>query len=86
MVAFLQLCRLLIWCVCSLTFCLSVSCLWYAFIDQQQKKTADSPQAMCWAENEDYFECIHGFKEKARILQVMAEKKRREKLGEKFDI
>lgn len=42
--------------------------------------------SMCWAENEDYFECVHGFKEKARILQVMAEKKRREKLGEKFEI
>ncbi|KAG7350608.1 hypothetical protein IV203_009968 [Nitzschia inconspicua] len=51
-----------------------------------QKKTLESPTAMCWAENEDYFECMHGFKEKARILQVAAERKRREKLGEKFDI
>ena len=42
--------------------------------------------AMCWGENEDYFECIHGFKEKKRKLQVVAEKKRREDLGTKFDI
>jgi mannose-6-phosphate isomerase class I len=41
---------------------------------------------MCWNENEDYFECLHGFKEKQRIIQIQAEKKRREKLGEKFDI
>ncbi|VEU39488.1 unnamed protein product [Pseudo-nitzschia multistriata] len=50
------------------------------------RKTADSPQAMCWGENEDYFECIHGFKEKKRRLQVIEEKKRREALGTKFDI
>lgn len=42
--------------------------------------------AMCWGENEDYFECLHGFKEKKRKLQVVAEKKRREDLGTKFDI
>jgi hypothetical protein len=42
--------------------------------------------AMCWAENEDYFECVHGFKEKARILQVAAERKRQEKLGKTFEI
>ena len=42
--------------------------------------------AMCWAENEDYFECIHGFKEKKRKLQIYAEKKRREELGTNFDI
>jgi hypothetical protein len=41
---------------------------------------------MCWGENEDYFECIHGFKEKKRRLQVVAEKARREGLGTKFDI
>lgn len=41
---------------------------------------------MCWAENEDYFECVHGFKEKKRRLQVLEEKKRREALGTKFDI
>ena len=41
---------------------------------------------MCWGENEDYFECIHGFKEKKRRLQVVEEKKRREGLGTKFDI
>ena len=41
---------------------------------------------MCWQENEDYFECVHGFKEKKRILQVQAEKKRREAQGESFDI
>jgi len=50
------------------------------------KKTADSPAAMCWGENEDYFECIHGFKEKQHKLTVAAEKKRRERLGTKFDI
>ena len=38
--------------------------------------------AMCWGENEDYFECIHGFKEKARILQIAAERKRQAKLKE----
>ena len=52
----------------------------------QSKKTADSPAAMCWGENEDYFECIHGFKEKQHKLTVAAEKKRRERLGTKFDI
>jgi len=41
---------------------------------------------MCWGENEDYFECLHGFKEKKRRLQVYEEKKRREDLGTKFDI
>jgi hypothetical protein len=41
---------------------------------------------MCWGENEDYFECLHGFKEKKRRLQVVEEKKRREGLGTKFDI
>ena len=41
---------------------------------------------MCWGENEDYFECIHGFKEKAHKLQVIEEKRRREGLGTKFDI
>lgn len=41
---------------------------------------------MCWGENEDYFECIHGFKEKAHKLQVAEEKQRREGLGTKFDI
>jgi len=51
-----------------------------------QKKNADSPMAMCWGENEDYFECLHGFKEKKRKLQILAEKKRREDLGTKFDI
>eukprot|EP00429_Kryptoperidinium_foliaceum_P063766 CAMPEP_0176067688 /NCGR_PEP_ID=MMETSP0120_2-20121206/33788_1 /TAXON_ID=160619 /ORGANISM="Kryptoperidinium foliaceum, Strain CCMP 1326" /LENGTH=78 /DNA_ID=CAMNT_0017401309 /DNA_START=93 /DNA_END=329 /DNA_ORIENTATION=+ len=50
------------------------------------KKQVDSAPGMCWAENEDYFECIHGFKEKARILEVAAERKRREKLGESFEI
>eukprot|EP00526_Cylindrotheca_closterium_P027934 CAMPEP_0113618036 /NCGR_PEP_ID=MMETSP0017_2-20120614/9117_1 /TAXON_ID=2856 /ORGANISM="Cylindrotheca closterium" /LENGTH=78 /DNA_ID=CAMNT_0000527507 /DNA_START=104 /DNA_END=340 /DNA_ORIENTATION=- /assembly_acc=CAM_ASM_000147 len=50
------------------------------------KKDADSPAVMCWQENEDYFECLHGFKEKKRILQVAAERQRREKLGESFDI
>lgn len=52
----------------------------------QQKKTTESPADMCWAENEDYFECIHGFKEKKRMLEIIAERKRREKLGEKFEI
>ena len=41
---------------------------------------------MCVAENADYFECLHGFKEKQRKLQIHAERQRREKLGEKFDI
>jgi hypothetical protein len=59
---------------------------YFEFFIAQQKKTAESPMAMCWAENEDYFECVHGFKEKARILQIAAERKRREKLGEKFEI
>lgn len=49
-------------------------------------KHAESPKTMCWTENEDYFECLHGFKEKKRILAVRAERERREKLGEKFDI
>lgn len=49
-------------------------------------KDANSPAGMCWQENEDYFECLHGFKEKKRIMQVAAERKRREKLGESFDI
>lgn len=53
---------------------------------QQQKKQIDSPTTMCWAENEDYFECMHGFKEKKRMLQVLAEKQRREANGETFDI
>ena len=53
---------------------------------EQQKKTVDSPADMCWAENEDYFECIHGFKEKQRKLQIIEERQRREKLGAKFDI
>ena len=52
----------------------------------QSRKTADSPAAMCWGENEDYFECVHGFKEKKHRLQVVAEKKRREGLGTTFDI
>ena len=52
----------------------------------QGKKEVDSPPAMCWQENEDYFECVHGFKEKKRILQVMAEKQRREAAGESFEI
>jgi hypothetical protein len=42
--------------------------------------------AMCWGENEDYFECIHGIKEKTRKLKVYAEKERREGLGTNFDI
>mmetsp|Transcript_11867 Transcript_11867/g.28119 ORF Transcript_11867/g.28119 Transcript_11867/m.28119 type:complete len:105 (+) Transcript_11867:104-418(+) len=50
------------------------------------RKTTESPTAMCWGENEDYFECIHGFKEKAHKLQVIEEKRRREALGTKFDI
>eukprot|EP00428_Durinskia_dybowskii_P027263 CAMPEP_0170239062 /NCGR_PEP_ID=MMETSP0116_2-20130129/19288_1 /TAXON_ID=400756 /ORGANISM="Durinskia baltica, Strain CSIRO CS-38" /LENGTH=78 /DNA_ID=CAMNT_0010489879 /DNA_START=63 /DNA_END=299 /DNA_ORIENTATION=- len=50
------------------------------------KKDVESPSAMCWAENEDYFECLHGFKEKARIRQVAAERQRREKAGESFAI
>mmetsp|Transcript_702 Transcript_702/g.1619 ORF Transcript_702/g.1619 Transcript_702/m.1619 type:complete len:104 (-) Transcript_702:260-571(-) len=50
------------------------------------RKNADSPAAMCWGENEDYFECVHGFKEKKRRLQVIEEKKRREALGTKFNI
>lgn len=54
--------------------------------DRQAKKTVDSPPAMCSSENVDYFECLHGFKEKARILQVAAERQRREKLGESFEI
>ena len=54
--------------------------------EPQAKKDVDSPAGMCWTENEDYFECIHGFKEKARILQVAEERKRREKLGESFAI
>jgi hypothetical protein len=52
----------------------------------QAMKHAESPKTMCWTENEDYFECLHGFKEKKRILAVRAERERREKLGEKFDI
>jgi hypothetical protein len=40
---------------------------------------------MCWRENEDYFECIHGFKEKKKILQVRAEKQRRLAEGETFE-
>lgn len=52
----------------------------------QSRKTADSPAAMCWGENEDYFECIHGFKEKKHKLAVATEKKRREGLGTTFDI
>ena len=52
----------------------------------QSRKTTESPAAMCWGENEDYFECIHGFKEKAHKLQVIKEKRRREGLGTKFDI
>ena len=55
-------------------------------IKHQSRKTADSPAAMCWGENEDYFECIHGFKEKKHKLAVAAEKKRREGLGTTFDI
>eukprot|EP00934_Nitzschia_sp_Nitz4_P008892 Nitzschia sp. Nitz4//scaffold3_size479765//140789//141113//NITZ4_000061-RA/size479765-augustus-gene-0.32-mRNA-1//-1//CDS//3329550641//8882//frame0 len=50
------------------------------------KKTISSPQVMCWQENEDYFECVHGFKEKERIMKVQSERKRREELGEKFAI
>jgi hypothetical protein len=49
-------------------------------------KQADSPGEMCWQENEDYFECLHGFKEKKRILEVAAERQRREKIGESFAI
>jgi hypothetical protein len=56
------------------------------FIVIQAKKEADSAPGMCWPENEDYFECIHGFKEKARQQSVVAERKRREKLGESFEI
>jgi len=55
-------------------------------VKKKQKKTVDSPADMCWAENEDYFECIHGFKEKQRKLQIIEERQRREKLGAKFDI
>ena len=64
-----------------------VSCsLFVSFAFFQSRKTADSPAAMCWGENEDYFECVHGFKEKAHKVAVAAEKKRREGLGTKFDI
>ena len=59
---------------------------YFVFIVLQSKKTADSPAAMCWGENEDYFECIHGFKEKKHKLAVATEKKRREGLGTTFDI
>jgi hypothetical protein len=52
----------------------------------QGKKEADSPTQMCWQENEDYFECLHAFKEKKRILEIAAERQRREKLGESFAI
>ena len=55
-------------------------------MNSQSKKHEESPKAMCWQENEDYFECLHGFKEKARILAVREERARREALGEKFDI
>eukprot|EP00339_Tiarina_fusa_P008064 CAMPEP_0117034854 /NCGR_PEP_ID=MMETSP0472-20121206/24787_1 /TAXON_ID=693140 ORGANISM="Tiarina fusus, Strain LIS" /NCGR_SAMPLE_ID=MMETSP0472 /ASSEMBLY_ACC=CAM_ASM_000603 /LENGTH=78 /DNA_ID=CAMNT_0004744145 /DNA_START=96 /DNA_END=332 /DNA_ORIENTATION=- len=50
------------------------------------KKTVESPADMCVAENSDYFECLHGFKEKARRLQVLKEQKRREALGESFPL
>jgi hypothetical protein len=52
----------------------------------QAKKQVESPPGMCWPENEDYFECLHGFKEKARQMEVVKERKRREKLGESFEI
>ena len=39
---------------------------------------------MCVPENGDYFECLHGWKEKERRLQVLKEQKRREALGETF--
>jgi hypothetical protein len=57
-----------------------------SLLGKQNKKQIDSPSGMCWQENEDYFECVHGFKEKARRLKVLAEQRRREKLGENFDI
>ena len=40
---------------------------------------------MCVAENADYFECLHGFKEKKRMLKIQEEWARREALGETFD-
>ena len=66
--------------------CISHGSFVFSKLAIQSRKTTDSPAAMCWGENEDYFECIHGFKEKAHKLQVIEEKTRREGLGTRFDI
>ena len=41
---------------------------------------------MCWQENEDYFECLHGMKEKKRLATIAEARKMKESLGDTFDL
>lgn len=49
---------------------------------REMLQTDEEFRKFCRPQREDYFECLHGRKERARIQAVLAEKKRQEQGGE----